>query len=105
MLKAVFTVHSEPSNLPAEEVVMFAGFLHPRLKISQPVKAVVERLPGEVRAGALGVVGSGRSSGEALEALGRAIAARYYEGADSLLRQHIAEFPADSALIARRASV
>lgn len=93
MSKAVWTIHASPEALPARESVRFAGPVHPRLRVATPVLAQIERLPGEVRvfSQALDLSGSGRSSGEALEALGRAIAVRYYEQADSVLREHIAE--------------
>ena len=103
MSKAVFTVHSEPANFPAFETVRFAGFLHPRLRVAQPVNAAIERLPGEVRAGAFGVSVTGRSLGEAMQALGRALAIRYYEGSDASLSAHVCEFAAGPTPSARRA--
>src|SRR4051812_9613853 len=94
MFKAVFTVLSSPETLPATETVQFAGPVHPRLRVALPVHATVERTGGQVRASAanLGISACGRSSGEALDALGRALALRYLEQTDPVLRVHIRDY-------------
>lgn len=88
-----FTIHSSPETLPPVEVVHFAGNIHPSLKVKVPIVATLVREGGSVRAVApsIGLTVTGTSSGEALDRFGRALADRYYSGADDTLRTHIEE--------------
>ena len=93
MYNAVFNVYSSPESLPQTETIRFGGLIHPHLKIALPIETTLQRSSGLVRAVAqnLGIYAIGRSSGEALHALGRALAQCYLEKSDLKLRCHVTE--------------